>query len=70
VLMCRVSSLAVSLRDEWKINRSKKTSESFIPTRRLVQQYIKVVMQVWQLTMQVQYLLKQHVQLDIFVSFC
>ena len=32
VLMCRVSSLAVSLRDEWKINHSKKTAESFIPT--------------------------------------
>ncbi|XP_069702783.1 bridge-like lipid transfer protein family member 1 isoform X3 [Periplaneta americana] len=34
VLMSRVSSLAVSLRDEWKINRSKKSSENFIPTRR------------------------------------
>jgi hypothetical protein len=42
VLMCRVSSLAVSLRDEWKINRSKKSSESFIPTRRLVQFYVRV----------------------------
>jgi hypothetical protein len=41
VLMCRVSSLAVSLRDEWKINRSKKTSDSFIPTRRLVQFILK-----------------------------
>ena len=42
VLMCRVSSLAVSLRDEWKINRSKKNSEGFIPTRRLVQFYVGV----------------------------
>ncbi|PSN42909.1 Uncharacterized protein C0J52_12033, partial [Blattella germanica] len=35
VLMCRVSSLAVSLRDEWKINRSRKSSETTnLPTRR------------------------------------
>lgn len=33
VLMCRVSSLDVTLRDEWKINRSNSGS-GFMPTRR------------------------------------
>ncbi|GLG98161.1 Uncharacterized protein GBIM_04764 [Gryllus bimaculatus] len=33
VLMSRVSSLAVSLRDEWKITRSK-AADGFMPTRR------------------------------------
>lgn len=33
VLMCRVSSLNVSLRDEWKIHSFKNT-DSYIPTRR------------------------------------
>ncbi|XP_049857041.1 transmembrane protein KIAA1109 homolog isoform X4 [Schistocerca gregaria] len=33
ILMSRVSSLTVSLRDEWKLNHSRKT-EAFSPTRR------------------------------------
>ncbi|KAJ8666820.1 hypothetical protein QAD02_008482 [Eretmocerus hayati] len=33
VLMCRVSSLDVTLRDEWKINRTS-TGDAFMPTRR------------------------------------
>lgn len=35
VLMSRVSSLDVTLRDEWKINRSS-SSDAFMPTRRYV----------------------------------
>lgn len=34
VLMSRVSSLDVTLRDEWKINRSS-SGDAFMPTRRL-----------------------------------
>lgn len=33
VLMCRVSSLDVTLRDEWKINRNS-SGDAFMPTRR------------------------------------
>lgn len=33
VLMSRVSSLDVTLRDEWKINRSS-SGDAFMPTRR------------------------------------
>lgn len=35
VLMSRVSSLDVTLRDEWKINRSSG-GDAFMPTRRFV----------------------------------
>lgn len=35
VLMSRVSSLDVTLRDEWKINRSSN-GDAFMPTRRYV----------------------------------
>lgn len=35
VLMSRVSSLDVTLRDEWKINRNNK-EDAFMPTRRFV----------------------------------
>lgn len=35
VLMSRVSSLDVTLRDEWKINRSS-SGDAFMPTRRFV----------------------------------
>lgn len=35
VLMSRVSSLDVTLRDEWKINRSSN-GDAFMPTRRYI----------------------------------
>jgi hypothetical protein len=35
VLMSRVSSLDVTLRDEWKINRTS-SGDAFMPTRRLI----------------------------------
>lgn len=35
VLMSRVSSLDVTLRDEWKINRSN-SGDAFMPTRRYI----------------------------------
>lgn len=34
VLMCRVSSLVVSLRDEWKMTSRKSSIDVFNPTRR------------------------------------
>lgn len=40
VLMSRVSSLDVTLRDEWKINRS---GDAFIPTRRYVFDRVKCI---------------------------
>lgn len=42
VLMSRVSSLDVTLRDEWKINRSS-SGDAFMPTRRYVLILIKVI---------------------------
>lgn len=38
VLMSRVSSLDVTLRDEWKINRNSG-GDAFMPTRRFVSYY-------------------------------
>lgn len=38
VLMSRVSSLDVTLRDEWKINRNN-SGDAFMPTRRLFYAY-------------------------------
>lgn len=38
VLMSRVSSLDVTLRDEWKINRNNN-GDAFMPTRRLFYAY-------------------------------
>lgn len=41
VLMSRVSSLDVTLRDEWKINRTS-SGDAFMPTRR----YILILMKL------------------------
>lgn len=42
VLMSRVSSLDVTLRDEWKINRNN-SGDAFMPTRRLFHIHIFII---------------------------
>lgn len=42
VLMSRVSSLDVTLRDEWKINRNN-SGDAFMPTRRLFYAYYYIL---------------------------